>query len=498
MASHEETARHLRTELAALEARLDSQNRLITALREQLQAHEEHRTDERRTQIFRRAAIDIVPEKGAREFAESAPLESDDMSEALIAISSRLDHKFAEIKALSEITEHVTSGMFFDEVLDHVYENFQNLIPYDRIGVALIEQGTGGKQLVRAQWHRANYEPLYLKLGYAAELEHSSLRHVAVSRHPRIINDKEGYVAENPRSHSARMIVKEGIRASLTCPLVARDEVIGFIFFSSREKDTYRDQHIELFMQIAGELAVTLEKSRSYEDLYIRNEFMKKVFGQYVTNEVAEAVLNADAPISLGGERRHVTVLMADLRGFTPMSEQLSSEEVVDALNVYLGRMTDIVMQYGGSIDNIIGDAVMAVFGTPATRPDDAVRAVACAVAMQNAMAEVNEEVAARDLPPLRIGIGISTGDAVAGNIGSELRMKYSVIGSIVNLAARIEGIADGGQVFVSKATFDEAGGALRTSGHLNVKLKGVERPVAIYEVDGVDGEHEISRQAAE
>ena len=132
MASHEDTARHLRTELAALEARLDSQNRLITALRQQLEAHENREVDERRTQVFRRAAIDIVPDDSTREFSALSPVEYDDMSEALIAISSRLDHKFAEIKALNEITERVTSGMFFDEVLDHVYENFQNLIPYDR------------------------------------------------------------------------------------------------------------------------------------------------------------------------------------------------------------------------------------------------------------------------------------------------------------------------------------------------------------------------------
>ena len=307
------------------------------------------------------------------------------------------------------------------------------------------------------------------------------------------------YLDEHPRSHSAQMIVKEGIRASLTCPLTARDEVIGFIFFSSCEPNTYRDQHVELFTQIAGELAITLEKGRFYEDLYIRNEFMTKVFGQYVTNEVAEAVLNGENPLALGGERRLVTVLMADLRSFTPMSESLTPEEVVDALNVYLGRMTDIVMHYGGSVDNIIGDAIMAVFGTPATMPDDAARAVACAIAMQNAMTDVNEEIAGRGLPSLRMGIGVSTGDAVAGNIGSELRMKYSVIGSIVNLAARIESIADGGQVFVSKLTHDHTKDHIRTSGNLNVKLKGLERPVTIYEVEGIDGAFNVhKRRAAE
>ncbi|NQV55298.1 MAG: adenylate/guanylate cyclase domain-containing protein [Rhodospirillales bacterium] len=271
--------------------------------------------------------------------------------------------------------------------------------------------------------------------------------------------------------------------------MVANDRVIGFIFFSSLDQDTYLDLHIELFSQIAGELALTLEKSRAYEDLYLRNEFIKKVFGQYVTNEVVEAVLESDGPLALGGQRQIVTVLMADLRGFTPMSEKLTPEEVVDALNVFLGAMTKIVMKYGGSIDNFIGDALMAVFGVPVPGTYDAARAVACAIEMQNAMRDVNAEIEGRGLPDLRMGIGLSTGDVVAGNIGSEMRMKYSVIGATVNLAARIEGMASGGQVFASDATYDAVRGIVRTEGNLNVHLKGFRDPVPIHEISAIGGE---------
>ncbi|MDP7097986.1 MAG: GAF domain-containing protein [Rhodospirillales bacterium] len=345
MPDREETIHHLRSEIAALESRLDSKNHLILALHEQLSAHETQTGNERRTQIFRRAAIDIVPGEEYREFSNFGPVALKDMSDALVALGGRLDHKFAEIKALSEITERLNAGMFFDEVLDHVYENFRALIPYDRIGVALIEESESGKTLARAQWCRADYQPVIIGKGYAEGLKGSSLQKIADARQPRILNDLEEYLRQHPKSHSTALIAKEGIRSSLTCPLVAGDTAIGFIFFSSRSSGTYRDQHVELFSQIAGELALTLEKSRAYEDLYLRNEFIKKVFGQYVTNEVAEAVLNADGPLTLGGARRKVTVLMADLRGFTPMSEVLSPEEVVDALNVFLGTMTDAVMK---------------------------------------------------------------------------------------------------------------------------------------------------------
>lgn len=497
MTKREETIQHLRTEIAALETRLDSRNHLVVALRDQLQAHVERRTDDRREQIFRRAAIDIVPEEPDREFSNYGPVVIQDMSDALVALGGRLDHKFAELKALNEITEKVNSGMFFDEVLDHVYENFQSLIPYDRIGIALIEESKSGRELVRAQWARAEYSPLAIGKGYAAALEGSSLQKIANTREPRILNNLAEYLEQHPKSASTRLMVKEGIQSSLTCPLVARDDVIGFIFFSSLNQDTYQNQHIELFSQVAGELALTLEKSRAYEDLYLRNEFIKKVFGQYVTNEVAEAVLDNEGPLTLGGERRKVTVLMADLRGFTPMSEKLSPEEVVDALNVFLGTMTKVVMSYGGSIDNFIGDAIMAVFGVPMGKPDDAERAVACAVEMQNAMAIVNAEIEGRDLPDLSMGIGLSTGEAVAGNIGSEMRIKYSVIGATVNLAARIEGMASGGQIFTSDATFEEVRDIARSDGHLNVQLKGLSEPVPIHEITGIGGEHNVNKIAA-
>ncbi|MFC1673231.1 adenylate/guanylate cyclase domain-containing protein [Pseudomonadota bacterium] len=492
MTKRDEIIRQLKTELQALESRLESKNSLILALREQLNAHEAKSVDERRTQIFRRAAIDIVPDEQHKEFSDTAPINIKDVSDAFIALSGRLDHKFAETRALIEITQRVNSGMFFDEVLDHVFESFDELIPYDRIGVALLEQNEAGQTLVREQWCRANYDQMSLRKGYGAVLDETSLQDVADSREPRIINNLEIHVENDPEASSAKLIVKEGVRSNLTCPLISHDRVIGFIFFSSLQPYIYMFHHIDIFLQIAGELALTIEKSRAYEDLYLRNEFIRKVFGQYVTNEVAEEVLNNEGPLSLGGEHRTVTVLMADLRGFTPMSENMSPEEVVDSLNVFLGTMTEIIMRRGGSVDNIIGDAIMAVFGVPASKPDDAARAVACAIEMQNAMEQVNANVMARHLPQLKMGIGLSSGEVVAGNIGSEMRAKYSVIGRTVNLAARIEGLTSSGQIFASDATYQDVKDIVQTVGMLNMQLKGVSQTVPVHEITGIDGDYDL------
>lgn len=476
----------LRTEIAALEGRMDSKNHLIESLREQLHDHETRSVDERRTQIFRRAARDIVDDHSSVEFSTPPPLIMQDMGDALVELGSRLDYKFAEVKALSEITEEINAGVFLDEVLDHVFDGFDALIPYDRIGVALIEKEGTGNEIVRSQWSRSRYESDSISNGYSARLAGSSLAQVAKSGHPRILNDLKEYYDGKPESNSTRLILKEGVRSSLTCPLIARGKAIGFIFFSSREAGTYKNQHIDLFLQIAGELALALEKSKAYEELYLKNEFITRVFGQYVTDEVAELVLRDENQLSLGGERRLVTILMADIRGFTPMSEAYEPEEVVETLNTFLGGMTEIIMKYGGSVDNFIGDAVMAVFGLPTEKPDDAGRAAACSVEMQGRMASINEHNVDRGLPPIEMGIGLNTGEVVAGNIGSDKRMKYSVIGSPVNVAARIQGLASGGQIFASATTIDRAGPDVLTCGHLNVKMKGLDRPVPIYEIEGM------------
>ncbi len=270
MADRDAIIDHLQTEIAALDLRLDTDNELIRSLQEQLAAHKSRTGDTRRTQIYRRAAMYMIPDDDQLQFSNLAPMIIEDMGEALVALGGRLDHKFAEIKALSEITQHVT-------------------------------------------------------------------------------------------------------------------------------------------------------------------------------NEVAAAALSNDGPLTLGG-----------------------------------------------NIDNFIGDAIIAVFGVPMAKQDDTAHAVA--IEMQNAMALVNAKIEGRDLPDLKMGIGLSTGDVVAANIGSELRCKFSVIGVVVNLAARIEGMVSGSQVFASDATLDDVRGEARAAGGLNVKFKGLSAPVPIHEITGIGDDCEIDR----
>jgi adenylate cyclase len=225
------------------------------------------------------------------------------------------------------------------------------------------------------------------------------------------------------------------------------------------------------------------ELERLNQDLEARNEFIRLTFGRYTSDELVAQLLETSEGLKLGGESRRVTILMSDLRGFTALAERLSPEQIVTLLNTYLGAMAEVIMQYQGLIDEFIGDAILAIFGAPIQREDDATRAVACAIAMQLAMDSVNDQNRRAGLPEIEMGIGINTGEVVVGNIGSAKRAKYGVIGSQVNLTSRIESFTAGGQILISESTREAVGDAFKIDGQMIVEAKGVERPIRIYDV---------------
>ena len=232
----------------------------------------------------------------------------------------------------------------------------------------------------------------------------------------------------------------------------------------------------------------TADLAQANTDLEQRNTLIRQVFGRYLTNEVVANLLESPEGLKLGGERRKITILTSDLRGFTATSERLQPEEVIHILNLYLEYMADVITKYQGTIDEFMGDGILVLFGAPTAREDDAVRAVACACAMQLAMGAVNEKMKELGLLPLEMGIGINTGEVVVGNIGSEKRTKYGIVGSEVNLTYRIESYTTGGQIIISEQTLQDAGSIVKIQGQRQVKPKGVQQPITIYEVYGIAG----------
>jgi adenylate cyclase len=228
------------------------------------------------------------------------------------------------------------------------------------------------------------------------------------------------------------------------------------------------------------------DREEQYRQQLERNEkFIRATFGRYLSDEIVTDILERPEGLELGGDLRRVSIIMSDIRGFTSLSENLAPAQVVTLLNRYLGTMTDIIMAHHGTIDEFIGDAILAVFGAPQRRDDDADRAVKCALAMQAAMRDINARNVSEGYPTLHTGIAINTGDVIAGNIGSERRSKYGFVGHPMNMTSRIEDITRGDEILISDSTLRSLKGRYALGRSEEINVKGVDETIVVHQITG-------------
>ncbi len=221
-------------------------------------------------------------------------------------------------------------------------------------------------------------------------------------------------------------------------------------------------------------------------DEEVRAERIKDTLARYVSTQVAEEILKNRDGMKMEGERRLVTILMSDLRGFTALAERIPAEEVVRQLNGYFEIMIDVIFKYRGTLDKFIGDAILAVYGAPVPDEDHAERAVRTALEMQAAMHAYNADRVARGEEPLHMGIGINSGEVVAGNIGSEKRLEYTVIGDPVNLAQRIESRSGRGEILIAAETFERVKDLVEVEALPEMVVKNRVQPIRVYRLTGL------------
>lgn len=229
------------------------------------------------------------------------------------------------------------------------------------------------------------------------------------------------------------------------------------------------------------------QENRSLQEtIRQRDEFIRFTIGRYLTDEVLEEILK-NQNVVIGGERRNVTMMFADIRNSTRLSEEMDAADFIRLLNHFLEEMIEIINSWRGNILEFEGDAIVTVFGAPQPNEDAAMSAVACAVAMQRRMPAVNGWNREQGFPEISIGIGIHTGEAILGNIGSQVRTKYDMIGRNVNLAARIQSYAAGGQILISDETLSEAGERVivNKNGTKVERPKGIQSDITMHDVIG-------------
>ena len=221
-----------------------------------------------------------------------------------------------------------------------------------------------------------------------------------------------------------------------------------------------------------------------------QSQRMRDLFGRYVSKEIADQVLS-DGGGELGGKQVHATALFSDIRDFTGLAERMPAAQVVELLNRYYTRMVDVVVAEGGIVNKFGGDSLLALFGVPIRQPDHALRAVRAAWQMNRALAEFNAEQISLGLPALSIGVGISSGDMIAGNVGGEARREYTVIGDPVNLASRLQSLTKdlNTPVLLSEHTRQELGEEqVQVRERERLTVRGKSEPTLVYELSGVTG----------
>jgi PAS domain S-box-containing protein len=417
--------------------------------------------------------------------SEAARLKESNLSFRRVLEEELVEKEMME--RLAELMTGVDSALSLEESLDRMFDAFATVITYERMAYALVEDD--GKT-VRSMWVRSVLPVTMIPVGYSSNTEGTSLEGILETGRPHIINDLRSYLHANPGSENTRRILAEGLRSNLTCPLITMGKPVGFLFFSSVRPNAYTGVHVEIFMRIADQFAVIVERGRLWRvltetqrALELRNKFIKDVFGRYTSDAIASQVLGSSKGLKMGGQTRTVTVLFADLRGFSQICAALDPQRVIRLLNIHLGTMTDVIMTHEGTIDEFMGDGVLVIFGAPHFLVDHASRAVACAIAMERAMDSVRKQLSEEGLPAVGMGIAVHTGTVVAGNIGSEKRSKYGIVGAAVNLVTRIESFTDAGQILCSEDTIREAGDTLCFEKGSVIEAKGTGEPVQTFSI---------------
>jgi adenylate cyclase len=236
-----------------------------------------------------------------------------------------------------------------------------------------------------------------------------------------------------------------------------------------------------------------IQEEREKLETLRQRDFIRGTFGRYLSTEVVDELLDRPGGLKMSGEIREVTFLVSDLRGFTGLTSTLPPVQVIEIMNRYFEHMVEAIARYKGTVKEFQGDGILAFFGAPLRSADDPQRAVACAIAMQNTLEVVNAEHRRLGLPELAMGIGINTGDAVVGNIGSEKRASYGAIGTPINLAFRIESYTVGGQILISESTYEKVQSLAKIRDAKEVGLKGIEQKLVLYDVVGMAGSYAIS-----
>ena len=400
-----------------------------------------------------------------------APVEDRFLPEAEITDIAALRSDYEKLRVTHELQRDIGLDLNLDHVLNKILERTFEFLNCDR-GVILLNDESGE---LKPRTYKMNKKEDKLVI--------SSTLIQQVKR------DKAGILSSDAqvdnRFKEAKSMIMQGIRSSMAVPILHKDELLGIIIIdSSVAVNAYSEKDLHLLSNIGNQAAQFIKNV----DMAIKIEndaVTRERFQRLLSPDLAEMVVSGELTVEKGGENRVATVLFADIRGFTSMSENMLAADVLQMLNEYFEVMVEIAFVHEGTVDKFVGDEIMVLWGAPVVHEDDPARAVRAAIDMQAALRDFNRTREAEGSLPIHVGIGVNTGDLVAGYIGSTRTMSYSVIGDTVNTGARMCSAAKAGQIIISDNTRNLMGDEFEVMELDDVMVKGKVKPLKIYSVLG-------------
>ena len=382
-----------------------------------------------------------------------------------------LDPAVRKLSLLLGVAQKLSGELDLDRLLETIVSVTFEVMLVDRVSILLRNEGTGElvPRLSRTRVGDAEFQ------------------HVPRSIVQKVMDERLAVLTQNASTDTrfkGKSILQQSVRSAMCSPLMAEgDEVLGVLYVDNLAiANSFSDDDLQFLVAFSGLAAMAIRNSR-YADRLRLEETVRANFERYFAPNVAAEIARHQQAIRLGGERRPMTILFADIRNFTPMAEQMDPDAIAALLTDYFTEMVDVIFEHGGTLDKFIGDALMALWGAPIAHPDDAQRAYQAAVAMQQTVEGLNQRWQAAGRPTIAVGIGINHGEVFVGNIGSHRRLEYTVIGDAVNVAQRLSAEAGPGDILVSE-DFRRAVAAPVDAEHLpGTGLKGKTQTVEVFRV---------------
>ncbi len=379
-----------------------------------------------------------------------------------------------KLQMLLEVSQKLSAELDLDRLLRAVVDTTFEIMSVDRVTIVLRDEASGEMVPTISRSRLGDASPFQIPSSIA----------------DKVVQERVAVVTQNAPADArfrGQSILLQSVRSAMCSPLMASgDHLLGLLYVDNlTTTNTFTDEDLQFLVAFSGLAALGIKNSR-YADQIRREATVRANFERYFAPNVAADIAQQQDAIRQGGERRATTVLFSDIRGFTAIAESIGPDAIALLLSEYFTEMVDVIFEHGGTLDKFIGDAIMALWGAPIAHADDPDRALRAAVAMQHAIAQLNERWASQGRVEIGVGIGINHGDVFAGNIGSHRRLEYTVIGDAVNVAARLCAEAGSGEILVSEAMLGAVRGQVNSEFLPSMALKGKTQVVQVYRVRGI------------